>query len=277
MSNILKPAHYVPAEQSKAFQVPVKPLSFPSAHFEDEASGFTPEEEAVISEAEALKRQIISDAESFAQTQIQEAFQETSELRSQAEAEIEAWWNQRREEDEQQFEASRETGYDTGYKDGLMKAQEDIHEQHAEMLQEAQNVLQQAYQVKQQIIQESEPFLIELSCSIAEKIISKQLTLTPDWVLDTIRSVLSRRKETGVITLCVAPKQFSYIQDAREELLSSIDSQAELQIIPDASVQDQGCVVRSTFGSIDARIDTQLHEIKIALQRIALHGEGDET
>jgi flagellar assembly protein FliH len=65
-----------------------------------------------------------------------------------------------------------------------------------------------------------------------------------------------------------------YIQDARDELVLHVDSQAELQIIPDSSVTDMGCVVRSSFGSIDARIDTQLQEIKHALRQIALRNEG---
>ncbi len=91
---------------------------------------------------------------------------------------------------------------------------------------------------------------------------------------EMIRKVLARRREKGMIALCVSPSQFSYIQDARDELLLHIDSQAELQIIPDGSVQDHGCVIRSSFGSIDARIDTQLNEIKQALQDLAIRNEG---
>jgi flagellar assembly protein FliH len=91
-----------------------------------------------------------------------------------------------------------------------------------------------------------------------------------------VRNVLSRRKEKGVIALCVSPKHFDYIFNAREELLTSIDSQAELQILPDATVKDEGCVIRSAFGSIDARIDTQLKEIKSVLLHLAATGGGDQ-
>jgi flagellar assembly protein FliH len=87
------------------------------------------------------------------------------------------------------------------------------------------------------------------------------------------QAVLARRREKGVVTLCVSPKQFAYIQDARDELLLSIDSQAELQILPDATIDDHGCVVRTAFGSIDAKIDTQLKEIKAALRQLALTSE----
>ena len=105
-----------------------------------------------------------------------------------------------------------------------------MRQEYSEMLAEARSILEQSYKLKQQIIQESEPFLIELSTSIAEKIIVRQLSLEPSWVIELIQKVLARRREKGIITLCVAPSQFAYIQDAREELITSIDSQANLKL-----------------------------------------------
>ena len=141
------------------------------------------------------------------------------------------------------------------------------------MMNEAQECLREAYLAKDQIIQEAEPFLVELACGIAEKVIDKQLTIEPDHIIELIRQSLSRKREQGFITLCVAPDQFAFVQAAREELSLSIDSQAELQILPDSTVKDKGCVIRSSFGSVDARIDTQLAEIKKELVRIALEDE----
>jgi flagellar assembly protein FliH len=142
------------------------------------------------------------------------------------------------------------------------------------MIVNAKAIIEHATEIKQQMIQEAEPFLIELSCSIAEKIIERQLSLEPEWMIASIRKVLQRKREQGVISLCVSPSQFAFVQDFREELLLAIDSQAELQVLPDPSVGEFGCVVRSSFGSIDARIDTQLEEIKEALLQLFRRGEG---
>ena len=51
------------------------------------------------------------------------------------------------------------------------------------------------------------------------------------------------------------------------------DSEAELQIVPDVTVDEGGCVVRTSFGSIDARIDTQLSELKAVLMEVATRAE----
>jgi flagellar assembly protein FliH len=269
LSNVIKSHNYIPLGDKKLIEALRMVL-----RQDADADELTPEQKAELEEAKSLQHQIVRDAETFAQEQIDRAMQEAAAMRVQSQSEIEEWWRQRRSEDEQLADEARQAGFAQGYQLGLEQAQEAVRLEYDAMLQEARAILEQAYTLKQQIIQEAEPFLIEMSCSIAEKIIDHQLSLTPEWTIEQIRKLLQRRKEKGTIALCVSPAEFPYIQDAREELMNAVDSQAELEILPDASVQDQGCVIRSSYGSIDARIDTQLKEIKAALQEIAMRGEG---
>nr|WP_205516316.1 FliH/SctL family protein [Paenibacillus sp. SYP-B3998] len=280
MSNVIKSFAYVSLDDKKLVESLSPQQLYLAGLLEDEESAknqLTPEQQQELTEATSLKDQILQDAEAFASEQIQLAMQECTALREQVDVEITTWWNERRDADEMHVSEAKQAGFEEGYQQGIHQAEEALRQEYNEMLSEARTILEQAYTLKQQIIQESEPFLIELSTSIAEKVIGRQLSLNPEWVLDLVQKVLSRRREKGIITLCVTPSQFSYIQDAREELLTSIDSQAELEIIPDSSVQDHGCVIRSSYGSIDARIDTQLKEIKSALQQMAIQSEGAES
>lgn len=272
MSNVIKHTQYVSLDDKKVVEVAAKQIFI----YEENAfpDGYAEEVQQELNEAHELKAQILQDAETFAEAQVKAAMEEAAAIKEQAQADIEQWWNDRRTQDEQLQTELKEEGFRQGYDNGKAEAEAELREQYNEMLQEASQILNQAYVLKQQIIQEAEPFLIQMSCAIAEKIIARQLSVEPEWIIELIESVLVRRREKGIITLCVAPAHFSYIQDAREELLLHIDSQAELQIIPDPSVHDHGCVVRSSFGSIDARIDTQLKEIKNALQHLAVRNEG---
>lgn len=272
LSNVIKLFQYVAVEDTKIVEPPAFPV-LKKEHLE-ETEDFPPDHSQELIDLMQMKEQILQDAEAFAEEQVRAAMDEAAAIKQQAQAEIEAWWHERRLQDEEALNEARDRGHAQGYQEGMTQVEMELREQYEATLQEASQILEQAYLLKQQIIQEAEPFLIELSCSIAEKVIGRQLTLEPEWIIDSIRKVLSRRKEKGIITLCVSPAQFSYIQDARDELLLAIDSQAELQIIPDGSVLDQGCVVRSSFGSVDARIDTQLKEIKTALQQLAVRNEG---
>lgn len=274
MSNVIKATHYIPLDGKKLIQVAAASPLFPGA---DADASEEPNAQAAAAELAAAienRDRILRDAEAYAESVIAQASHEAERLRQAALSEIDDWWRARRADDERLVAEAREQGREAGYREGFELAEAEVRRQYEQMLQEARAIIESAVANKQQLIQESEPFLIELSCAIAEKIVGRQLSIEPEWTLDLIRNVLRRRKEQGVITLCVAPGQFQFVTDAREELMLAVDSQAEIQIIPDPSVRDHGCVVRSSFGSIDARIDTQLDEIKNQLRQVALGSMG---
>lgn len=266
LSKLFKSSHVVSVEDLKKLEWYDK-YSVPTQS-EESMKPAGPDEETV-----SLRDQILSDAEYFAKQRIHETGQQIETMFANANAQIESWWQERREQDEQQLSQIRHDGFKLGFDEGKELAELEVHRHWETMLTEAKSILDSAYETKEQIIQEAEPFLVELSAAIAEKIINKQLTVSPDWSLDIIRKSLARRLKQGVITLCVSPKQLTFVQAAREELCLAIDSQAELQIVPDVSVREFGCVIRSSFGSIDAKIDTQLAEIKRELIQLALHAD----
>lgn len=276
LSNLIKSFQYVPVDTHKQLR-PVheygdKPQEEQITDNLDITSHIG-QQPGVDEETQRLKEEMLQNAKEFAERQIREAAEEAEHILQESRSQIEAWWEEKRLQDEHLVEALRSEGFKQGYDEGCDKAKKELQEQVEMKMLEAQAVLNEAYQAKEQIIQEAEPFLVELSSAIAEKIIDRQLAEDTDLMLDLIKKNLSRKREQGVITLCVAPPQYSFVQAAREELSFAIDSQAELKILPDASVKDRGCVIRSAYGSVDARIDTQLTEIKKELIRVALDQE----
>jgi len=275
LSNLIKPSGYQPLDNKKIIEFKV--MQVPMEHIEDAECAEDLAKHKLVQDAKRMESQILRDAEMVAEEEIRKALEETTAMREQAQSDIETWWTERRSMDETTHEEMKQAGFNQGYEEGLAKAEAELLAKYESLLLEARTILTGAHAVKDQIIHESEPFLIDLSSSIAERIIGHQLTVNPEWILDLVHKVLARRKEKGIITLCVSPKHFDYIFSAREELATSIDSQAELQILPDNTVADDGCVVRSDYGSIDARIDTQLNEIKSALLHMAVSDEGVEA
>lgn len=277
MSNLIKSSHVVPVDahlRLSWIQSQRTPAAFGN-EWHDKTTE-TPDEETL-----SLRDQILLDAQIVAEQRLREAEEAAEHLKAEAARDIDSWWSERRARDEAIVEEARIAGFERGLADGMTQGMERARDEWSRRLAESKTLLESAYLMKEQIIQESEHFLVELSCAIAEKIIDRQLTVSPDMMIGQIRKSLSRRKEQGVIALCVSPQHLAFVQAAREELSLAIDSRAELQILPDASVKDHGCIIRSSFGSIDARIDTQLSEIKRELVHLALQhdeqGYSDET
>ena len=276
LSNLIKSFQYVPVDDRKRLENHHHYGGAEAEGTDSEVEGAEAEalQARVDEETKRLTAEMLEDAKEFAEKQVREASEEAERMLKEAREQIDSWWQEQRQQDEHLIEAMRSQGFQQGFDEGRVQAELDLQVQIEQMMKEAQEVLQEAYVAKDQIIQEAEPFLVDLACGIAEKVIDKQLTVEPEHTLELIRQNLSRKREQGMIALCVAPEQFAFVQAAREELSLSIDSQAELQILPDATVKDKGCVIRSSFGSVDARIDTQLSEIKKELVRIALEDEG---
>ncbi|OWR27844.1 flagellar assembly protein FliH [Saccharibacillus sp. O23] len=270
MSNLIKSSQYVPKEEFVKLDLH---RHYASKHQpEDEQNGLR----APVADQQTvmLKDEMIRDAKDFAELQIREAADQAERMLAEAQQQIELWWQEKREQDEHLIEAVKSQGFREGYEEGKAQAEAELALRMQQAAEEAQALIQEGVRTKEEMIQEAEPFLVELSTAIAEKVIDRKLADDEELTVGLIRQTLSRKREQGTIALCVAPSQFSMINSAREELAMSIDSQAELEILPDSTVKDRGCVIRSNFGSVDARIDTQLTEIKRELLRLALHEEG---
>lgn len=277
MSNIIKSTHYVPVEQMRMLEAVRKHQERVQEEVMLEERKPLTEEGLLEQDKELaeLRNTILKDAQAIAEQQVKEAGLAAEQCLEDAQQQIQSWWEERRAEDEDVRERVQAEAYQEGHSAGIAQAEQDIQAAYESRVKESEQLLMQAYTAKEQIVQEAEPFVVTVSCAIAEKIIGAQLSIDPDLVLQMVRKQLARKRESGVITLCVSPQQFSFMQAAREELSLVIDSQAELQIIPDASVRDHGCVIRSSLGSIDARIETQLEEVKKALLQVAHQQEGE--
>lgn len=283
LSNVIKSSQYVPLDDKKFIEAatwkPPRRSENEQAASADTSSAHQAAdlEQAVRDkQLEAAKEAILAEAREEAERIIAQAREEAEQLRKQAADEIAAW----REEQEQEAAAKLETisreAWEAAYQEGLEKGEQDGRENWKQSIESAAQVLQDAHAMKKQIISEAEPFLLSLSVEIAESIIGRQLSLKPEWVIEMVQQVLARERRKGVVTLCVSPEQFPFIRESREELEMVLDSQAELQIVPDLSVQGYGCVVRTDFGSLDARIDSQLTEIKQALMQVYASEQGED-
>ncbi|WP_134686197.1 FliH/SctL family protein [Brevibacillus migulae] len=271
LSRIIKSTRYATTEEALILSVKAPPL--PKTEVSQERlQQFEQEMEKMQNEAESILR----DAEETAARILEDAALQADQMKQQALAEIEAWWAQKEEEANLLFQEVRSTAQDEGYADGLEAGKQFVISEEQETILQAKTILEQAYQEKNQIIAEAEPFLVDLSMEVAKKVVEAELSTSQDKILQMVQRVLRRSRVHGQITLCVNHRYFDFIEDHREQLLALLDGQAELAIFPDYTVQDEGCVIRTPLGSVDARVDTQLQEIRQVLMDIARGSEKDE-
>lgn len=212
-------------------------------------------------ESSKIAEELVKDAKQHASAILKQAEVTVLFEKEKAETEFEKWKLFEQEKVNVELEEIKQQGFDQGFKEGIHQA----HHDYSSKIKLAQEILEKAYEEKQDIIKESEPFVIELSVQIASKIIQKELETKPNVLIHMIKQNLIYSNERSMISICVNPDDFTYVQNQRNQLLESLEGQIEVKILPEQSIEKGGCVIRTSYGSIDARIDVQLKEIKQAL------------
>jgi flagellar assembly protein FliH len=190
---------------------------------------------------------------------------ELAQQKERAQQELKEWRTREEEIFRSQLEEEKRRGYEEGYQLGIDDGVHHAKEQYKIHLQKAADILEQAYQEKAAIIQEADPFVIELTMEISKKVIQQELKTHPETLLHIIKQTLSSVYETDSISIGVALEDFSFVQKQREQLLAMNNGQVEIKVFPDHSIEQGGCIIRTSSGSVDARIDVQLSEVKKVL------------
>lgn len=274
LSRIIKSASYSTMENKKVIefqhQKDTRLMEKSEEQMGAEKVGKIADEGSSISKAD----EIIKNAEEEAGRIVAEARRQAEAVIQEARQEVDAWWNQKRIEDEEARNFARQEGHEQGVEQGKEEGRRLVYEEYAQALEQAAAILEEAPSIKRRMIAEAEPFVLDLTIEIARKVIGEQLMLDKENVIALIRKALSRTQEYKSVTVAVSPDTYTYVQENRAKLLEVLDSQVEITIIPDDAVTDGGAVIRTTMGSVDARVDVQLEEIKKALQAV-LANEGE--
>jgi len=252
----------------KAAQVSLLPnvkVISKAVQFQDKDGNSLDQQEIPEELLEDKADQVLREAKQQAAEIIDKAQQKAQAIELEASEKINQWWTETEGEFETVAQKAMERGYQEGFDQGKKEAEEQIQRTYIEKTEQIQHLLLQAYEDKQTIIAEAEPFLLELSTVIAEQIVKQELEASPEKFIELIKQHILRVKEKDSITVCVHPDDFEFIQAQRSHLLSVVNGETEIKIIPDHSVSPKGCIIRTAYGSVDARIDTQIEEIKKAI------------
>jgi flagellar assembly protein FliH len=158
------------------------------------------------------------------------------------------------EDARQQAATIREEARQEGYTAGVEQAEHDM----TERLAAATAVSEGVVRARAEFLKRSEPDIIELVFEIARKVIGQHLSLDREAVADVARRALSIAGEADEYYLHLHPDDAELVeQHLRRDTMGMA-----VRVVPDDRLCPGDCLVQTTHGRVDARIDTQLHEIR---------------
>ncbi len=206
------------------------------------------------------------------------------DLREQASAEMlrarqeaEAIRTQARQEAETLKKQALEDGRKAGLAEGLKTAQQQI-EQQAKQLADQQmskqlaTVLPALQQAAQSLRDERDHWLlrweqsaIHLGVAIAEKLLRFELAARPERAFGMIGEALQLAAGQPRLRVRLNPEDLERLGDSAAQIVQSLTTCAEAEVIGDETIFAGGCVIESRYGEVDARLETMLERITMEL------------
>lgn len=155
----------------------------------------------------------------------------------------------------------KQNAYQEGYNLGLQQATTEIDN--------FKNVLSAFMGAEDKVFNLIAPNVLELSMSIAQKVIKHEAKIDLQIVEDTVMDALKMlSKNEPKIVLRVNPIQVQYLKDTLPEKIKSLGMETKLSVLSDEAVAEGGCIIQTNNGMIDATVEAQLGIVQMALRSI---------
>ncbi len=169
---------------------------------------------------------------------------------------------------EEAYRAAHESGYEEGKAAGLEAGRAEMQRERDAYRTDLGALVEQIESERRRIWEEAEPQIMAFVLEIAHKVIKDEAKINRDIALSVIRNALRRVVDTENIRIRVNAADLETVRAAREEIVSLLDGARHVEIIDDRRIGPGGSVVETNAGTIDSTLDTQLHEIAIALEEM---------
>lgn len=148
--------------------------------------------------------------------------------------------------------ASQKKGFEDGFQQGNLKTQKLMQE-----LEEKERQLQAEYDRQ---IEEIEPKMAQIMCSLMEKITGIMVNDNQDVILHLVNNALKNIEKSNEYTLRVARDDYELVTSRKDELNIYI-GEALLNINEDSSLKKNQCFIESGQYVIDCSLDVQLNNL----------------
>lgn len=194
-----------------------------------------------------------------------EAHQKATEIVETAKKEAEAIVAAATEQGDQLKLDAYDQGYREGFKQGMDQARQAVDEATAR----AEQIVAEAEVYAAETLKASERQMVDIALAIARKILNHEIAENFNTILPIVTAALGKVRDQDHVNVRVSPEDFPLVDEAKPELQSLLTQDGTLDVTNDPGLKNGDCVVETSFGVIDARIDSQFETVKSSLKEAA--------
>lgn len=228
-----------------------------------------PLRDGVFREIEAIQTGNIALSYENAVKAAAEAQEEAEQIRRDAEAEAIRIIAEATAEAGDLREAARAQGYADGSaraeEEARIAIEEGIKIEAASLREDMETFCEAVLLEQERVWRDIEGQLKDLAMEIAERVLKAELTVNPDVVVQITQHAMRRLADKDQVRIRVNPDDVERLRDHREEIMRLFEGLRSVEILEDRRVGIGGVQIETDTGMVDARIETQMHELTRAL------------
>ncbi len=198
-------------------------------------------------------RKLKEDAQQEAEKIIQEAERKANEVEENTKKKADAL-----------FEGIKKKAVEVGREEGFKKGEEEAKR----LISRLHVILDSAIDERKRIIQSTEKQLIDLVLLITKKVVKVISEKERAIVIMNVREALKKVVSETEITIRVNTRDLDLTTKQKDKFISSIESLEQVTVEEDSRVDPGGCIIETSFGDIDARIQRQLQIIEEKIREL---------
>ena len=159
------------------------------------------------------------------------------------------------------FTEGFDAGREAGYKEGKAEVSRLIERLHT--------MLERTMDKRQQILAETEQQIVDLVLLMTRKVVKVISENQRNVVTSNIIHALRKVKGRADVILRVNLADVGLTTEHTKDFLAAAENIKNITVVEDLSVDAGGCIIETDFGSVDARIASQLHELEQRILEIS--------
>ena len=154
--------------------------------------------------------------------------------------------------------------YRMGFREGQEKTKRDLEQDYSNRLirkyEDVYNILQQYDSHLLDLEKAFESLVIETAFEMAKKIVQREVE-DRTMINENVREAINKIIGANEVRLKLHPQDYNELTEESKNMLHTSSFQ-KIKIDPDERIEKGGCYIETEIGSVDARISTQLNELK---------------
>jgi len=223
------------------------------------------EADRIIREAEQAAFEEVKRQTTQGQIEKTNAENEAASILADAKLKSEKMLEEANASREEIVSSARQEGFSAGHKEGYKEGSAEVQR----LIDRLHLMIEKIMDKRVQILSETEQQIVDLVLLMTRKVVKVISENQRNVVMSNIVHALRKVKGRGDVLVRVNMAELALTTEHTKEFLAAVENVKNITIVEDSAVDKGGCIIETDFGSIDARISSQLGELEQKILEIS--------